>query len=80
MIGLLRSWTVSVPVLAVLGNHDFEKGRHKLIRQILHNDRVHILDADGHIEELPTMRKETLADHILDRIQPVVAQRAQGVA
>jgi Icc-related predicted phosphoesterase len=37
----------SVPVLAVLGNHDFEKGRHKLIRQILHGDRVHILDGEA---------------------------------
>jgi Icc-related predicted phosphoesterase len=37
----------SIPVLAVLGNHDFEKGRHKLIRQILHNDRVHILDGEA---------------------------------
>ncbi len=37
----------SVPVVAVLGNHDFEKGRHKLIRQILHNERVHILDGEA---------------------------------
>lgn len=40
-------------------------------------NRVHILDASGHIEELPTMRKERLADHILDRVQPVLAQRGQ---
>ena len=40
-------------------------------------NRVHILDAAGHIEELPTMRKERLADHILDRVQPVLAQRGQ---
>jgi phosphopantothenoylcysteine decarboxylase/phosphopantothenate--cysteine ligase len=38
-------------------------------------NRVHILDASGHIEELPTMRKERLAEHILDRVQPVLAQR-----
>ena len=25
----------TIPVVAVLGNHDYEKGRHKLIRQIL---------------------------------------------
>lgn len=37
----------SIPVLAVLGNHDFEKGRHKLIRQILHNERMHILDGEA---------------------------------
>src|SRR5690606_33483434 len=37
----------AVRVLAVLGNHDFEDGRHKLIRQILHNDRVHILDGEA---------------------------------
>ncbi len=37
----------SVPVLAVLGNHDFEKGRHKLIRQILQSERVHILDGES---------------------------------
>jgi Icc-related predicted phosphoesterase len=37
----------SIPVIAVLGNHDFEKGRHKLIRQILVNDNVHILDGES---------------------------------
>jgi phosphopantothenoylcysteine decarboxylase / phosphopantothenate---cysteine ligase len=40
-------------------------------------NRVHILDATGHIEELPTMRKERLAEHILDRVQPVLAQRGR---
>ncbi|MBT1701024.1 metallophosphoesterase, partial [Fulvivirgaceae bacterium PWU4] len=34
----------SIPVIAVLGNHDFEKGRHKLIRQIVQKDNVHVLD------------------------------------
>jgi Icc-related predicted phosphoesterase len=29
-----------------LGNHDHEKGRHKLIRQTLQNDQVHILDGE----------------------------------
>lgn len=47
----LRSCTI--PVIGVLGNHDFEKGRHKLIRQILQSDRVHILDGEafeiGHV-------------------------------
>lgn len=37
----------SVPVVAVLGNHDFEKGRHKLIRQIIQNENVHILDGEA---------------------------------
>src|SRR3546814_1857616 len=39
--------TCSVPVVGVLGNHDFEKGRHKLIRQIVHNENVHILDGEA---------------------------------
>ncbi len=42
------------------------------------DNRVHILDAAGRIEELPTMRKESLADHILDRVQPLLAQKAGG--
>ncbi len=37
----------SVPVLAVLGNHDFEKGRQKLVRQILQSDHVRILDGEA---------------------------------
>jgi len=37
----------SIPVIAVLGNHDFEKGRHKLIRQILLKADVHILDGEA---------------------------------
>lgn len=41
----LRSCTI--PVVGVLGNHDFEKGRHKLIRQIVHNENVHILDGEA---------------------------------
>jgi Icc-related predicted phosphoesterase len=41
----LKSCTI--PVVAVLGNHDFEKGRHKLIRQILQNEHVHILDGEA---------------------------------
>lgn len=39
--------TCNIPVIAVLGNHDFEKGRHKLIRQIVHNEHVHILDGEA---------------------------------
>jgi Icc-related predicted phosphoesterase len=41
----LRACTI--PVVAVLGNHDFEKGRHKLIRQIVHNENVHVLDGEA---------------------------------
>lgn len=40
----LKSCTI--PVVCVLGNHDHEKGRHKLIRQILQNDHVHVLDGE----------------------------------
>lgn len=35
-----------IPVAAVLGNHDHEKGRSKIIRQILQSDQVHILDGE----------------------------------
>lgn len=41
----LKSCTV--PVVAVLGNHDFEKGRHKLIRHILLKQGVHLLDGES---------------------------------
>jgi Icc-related predicted phosphoesterase len=41
----LKSCTI--PVVCVLGNHDFEKGRHKLIRQALQNDHVHVLDGEA---------------------------------
>src|SRR6266702_7218542 len=34
-------------------------------------NRVHILDAAGQIEELPTMAKAHIADYILDRVQTV---------
>lgn len=37
----------SIPVVAVLGNHDYEKGRHKLIRQILIKQGVHVLDGES---------------------------------
>lgn len=41
----LKSCTI--PVVGVLGNHDYEKGRHKLIRQMVQNDQVHILDGEA---------------------------------
>jgi Icc-related predicted phosphoesterase len=37
----------TIPVVAVLGNHDYEKGRHKLIRQIVQNENVHVLDGEA---------------------------------
>lgn len=39
----------TIPVVAVLGNHDHEKGRHKMIRQILQSDRVHVLDGESFV-------------------------------
>lgn len=41
----------SIPVVGVLGNHDFEKGRHKLIRQIVHKENVSILDGEAVVVE-----------------------------
>jgi Icc-related predicted phosphoesterase len=41
----LKSCTI--PVVAVLGNHDYEKGRHKLIRQMIQRENVHILDGEA---------------------------------
>jgi Icc-related predicted phosphoesterase len=41
----LKSCTI--PVIGVLGNHDYEKGRHKLIRQIVQNENVHILNGES---------------------------------
>ena len=37
----------TIPVVAVLGNHDYEKSRHKLIRQILQNAHVHVLNGES---------------------------------
>jgi Icc-related predicted phosphoesterase len=37
----------TIPIIAVLGNHDYEKGRHKLIRQILHKDGIYVLDGES---------------------------------
>jgi len=41
----------SLPVIAVLGNHDFEKGRQKLIRQILQDNNVTILEGESTVVE-----------------------------
>ncbi|HEU4472295.1 MAG TPA: metallophosphoesterase [Flavisolibacter sp.] len=45
LAGELKACTI--PVVAVLGNHDYEKGRHKLIRQILLKHGVHLLDGEA---------------------------------
>ncbi|MBD0279334.1 MAG: metallophosphoesterase [Flavisolibacter sp.] len=45
LIEELRACTI--PVVAVLGNHDFEKGRHKLIRQMLQKAGVYMLDGES---------------------------------
>ncbi|MBU1819973.1 MAG: metallophosphoesterase [Bacteroidetes bacterium] len=37
----------TIPVVCVLGNHDYEKNRHKLIRQVVQNEHVHILDGEA---------------------------------
>lgn len=37
----------NIPVVGVLGNHDHEKGRQKLIREILQNENVHILEGES---------------------------------
>jgi Icc-related predicted phosphoesterase len=37
---------VGVPVVAVLGNHDFEAGQEKLIAQVLTDAGVHVLDGE----------------------------------
>lgn len=47
--GELKACTI--PVVAVLGNHDCEKGRQKLIRQVLQNDKVHILEGEAVVIE-----------------------------
>ncbi|MDQ1150955.1 Icc-related predicted phosphoesterase [Sphingobacterium zeae] len=42
---------VKIPVLAVLGNHDYEKGRHKQIRQILIDNKITVLDGEAIVVE-----------------------------
>ena len=36
----------NIPVAVVLGNHDHEKGRQKLIRHIIQNENVHVLEGE----------------------------------
>ncbi|MGQ4808083.1 Coenzyme A biosynthesis bifunctional protein CoaBC [Candidatus Entotheonellaceae bacterium PAL068K] len=42
------------------------------------HNRVHLLEADGRVEELPTMTKTRMAEHILDRVQRLFEARDQG--
>ncbi len=37
----------SIPVVAVLGNHDFERDQQKAIKKMLESDSVHILDGEA---------------------------------
>ncbi|MDQ4138884.1 MAG: metallophosphoesterase, partial [Bacteroidota bacterium] len=34
----------TIPIIAVMGNHDYERDQHKTIKKMLENDKVHILD------------------------------------
>src|SRR5690554_5428181 len=37
-----------IPIVCVLGNHDYEKGRQKLIKQVLlQNEDIYLLDGEG---------------------------------
>lgn len=39
--------SIAIPVIGVLGNHDYEKGRQKLIRQVLQESNMVILDGEA---------------------------------
>ena len=39
--------SLTIPVVMVLGNHDYEKGRHKLIRKILQSENSYVLDGES---------------------------------
>jgi Icc-related predicted phosphoesterase len=40
---------VDIPILAVLGNHDFESGHPERVTQVLREHRVKVLDGDSHL-------------------------------
>jgi Icc-related predicted phosphoesterase len=42
---------LEIPILAVLGNHDYESGQHAKIVEILHEGGVRVLDGDSHVVE-----------------------------
>ncbi|GEO04220.1 metallophosphoesterase [Adhaeribacter aerolatus] len=37
----------SIPIVAVLGNHDFERDQQKTIKKMLESDQIHILDGEA---------------------------------
>lgn len=37
----------NIPIVGVLGNHDYEKGRQKIIKEVLTQSNVHILDGES---------------------------------
>jgi Icc-related predicted phosphoesterase len=37
----------TIPIVAVLGNHDFERDQQKTIKKMLESDQVHILDGEA---------------------------------
>jgi len=43
--------SASIPVIGVLGNHDYEKGRQKLIRQVLQETQMILLDGETTVVE-----------------------------
>jgi len=43
--------SLKIPALAVLGNHDYEKGRQKQIRQILIDNKITVLDGEAIVVE-----------------------------
>ena len=45
----LRSCTI--PVIGILGNHDYERGMHKEVKKILENDRIFFLDGQAKVIE-----------------------------
>lgn len=42
---------IKLPIVAVLGNHDYEKGRQKQIRQILVDHKITVLDGEAIVIE-----------------------------
>lgn len=45
LAGELKACTI--PIVAVLGNHDYERDQQKAIKKMLENDKVHILDGEA---------------------------------
>src|SRR5690606_8212530 len=43
--------TNHLPVVGVLGNHDYEKGRHKIIKEVLSHANMQVLDGESTVIE-----------------------------